>query len=112
MRWLLVPVVLLCVGATRTTFGPEGTVLVNGRPFFPIGCWVYGVNPEGLADLHEHRFGTGVGDGVDPGDLAVLEKHHLRVIPMATDAWVAAGKKSDALLAWYLTDEPEEHNMT
>ena len=85
------------------------TCRVDGRPFFPIGCWLYSLDTDVMADLHEHRFNTVLGNGIKPADLPLIEKHGLMCIPMASDEWFAAAKDSPALLAWYLIDEPEEH---
>ena len=99
-------------GATRVDFARDGTCRVDGRPFFPIGIWVYSLDTDVMADLHEHRFNTVVGNGVKPTDLPLLEKHGMMCIPMGSDEWLAAAKDSPSLLAWYLIDEPEEHNTT
>lgn len=98
--------------ANEVTFAPNGTCRLDGKPFFPIGVWVYGLNPDVIADLEEHRFNTVVGNGLKPADVPTLEKHGLKCIPPASDEWIAAAKASPALLAWYLIDEPEEHGAT
>jgi hypothetical protein len=99
------------VFANKVEFAKDGTCRVDGKPFFPIGIWVYGLNAEVMADLHEHRFNTIVGNSINPSDLPLIEKHGMMCVPMGNDAWVAAGAKSPALLAWYLVDEPEGANV-
>ena len=98
-------------GRTRVTFRADGTCLVNGEPFFPIGCWVYGLNPDVMADLREHRVNTIVGVGFEPSDLPLIERGGMMCVPRGSDAWLNAAKGSDSLLAWYLLDEPEEHGV-
>lgn len=97
--------------AVKVDFAADGTCRVGGEAFFPIGIWVYGLDPAVMADLHEHRFNTVVGNGFGPDTLPLIERHGMMCIPMGTDAWVKAAKDSPALLAWYLTDEPEEHGV-
>src|SRR3954467_6189155 len=88
-------------------FGPDGNCRVNGKPFFPIGVWVYGMDADVMADLHEHRINTIVGNALKPADLPLLEKHGMMCVPMGTDDWVKAAVSSPSLLGWYLVDEPE-----
>jgi hypothetical protein len=113
-----VPVAVLLLSATvalagtKVDFTKDGTCRVDGKPFFPIGVWVYNLDPAVMADLHEHRFNTVLGNGLLPKDLPLVEKHGMMCIPMASDEFVKAAKDSPSLLAWYLTDEPEEHNET
>src|SRR5438552_1140998 len=94
----------------KVTFDDQGFCRIDGKRFFPIGVWVYNVNADVLADLHEHRFNTIVGNGVKPADIAAIEKHGLMIIPPGSDEFIKAAKNSSSLLAWYLDDEPEEHN--
>ncbi len=96
---------------STVSFDPAGNAVVDGKPFFPIGVWVYGIDPNVMADLHEHQFNTIVGGGINPRDVKVIEEHGMMMIPLATDEFRAAGKDSKALLGWYLEDEPEEHNV-
>jgi hypothetical protein len=95
---------------TKVTFDEQGCCRVDGKRFFPIGVWMYDISPTVLADLHEHHFNTIVGNGVKPTDLATIEQHGLMLIPPGSDDFIKAAKSSPALLAWYLNDEPEEHN--
>jgi hypothetical protein len=105
---LLAPAVAL---AHKVDFGPDGTCRVDGKPFFPIGIWVYGLDTNVMADLHEHRFNTVIGNGVKPTDVPLLEKHGMMCAPYGSDDWIAAVKDSPSLLGWYLEDEPEEHQI-
>jgi hypothetical protein len=98
-------------GATRIAFDEQGLCRVDGRRFFTIGVWVYNIDPAVLADLHEHRFNTVVGNGIKPADVPAIEQHGLMLIPPGSDEFIKAAKTSPALLAWYLNDEPEEHNI-
>ncbi|HEX8523913.1 MAG TPA: hypothetical protein VF669_16785 [Tepidisphaeraceae bacterium] len=97
--------------ASKVTFDIDGTPVVDGKRFFPIGMWIYGLNTDVMADLHEHHVNTLVGNGINPGDLKLIEEHGMMMIPPASDAFLAAAKDSPALLGWYLEDEPEEHNI-
>jgi hypothetical protein len=98
--------------ATKVTFRKDGACLVDSKPFFPIGCWIYNLDPAVMADLHEHHFNTIVGNGLLPKDLPLVEKHGMMCIPMASDEFILAARQSPSLLGWYLTDEPEEHNQS
>ena len=94
----------------KVSFSDEGVCLVNGKPFFPIGMFVYTLNSDVMADLHEHHINTILGIGYTAKDMPLIEAHGMMVIPRPTDDFVAL-KDSPSLLAWYLEDEPEEHNV-
>src|SRR4051794_25446990 len=96
--------------AAKVDFDSQGFLRVRGKPFFPIGCWVYNMDQSILADLHEHHFNTVVNFGFKPQDIKLFEAHGLMAIPPATDEFLKL-KDSPAVLAWYLEDEPEEHNV-
>jgi hypothetical protein len=98
------------VSASTVAFSPEGNFLVNGKPFFPIGIWIYDLNPDVLADLREHHFNTVVGL-LKPAHVKPIEEHELMMIPPASDDFLAVAASSPSLLGWYLEDEPEEHNV-
>src|SRR4051812_3801939 len=114
-RSLLALILALCFThpalAGKVDFGPDGACRIDGKPFFPIGVWVYGLNSDVMADLHEHRFNTVLGNSLNPSNLPELEKRGMMIVPMGTDEWIAAAKASPSLLGWYLDDEPEEHNV-
>ena len=93
--------------AHKVDFGPDGTCRVGGKPFFPIGIWIYGLDADVMADLREHRFNTVVGNSVQPAHVPMLERDGMMCIPEPSDAWLKVGKASPSLLAWYLIDEPE-----
>src|SRR4051794_14474299 len=58
-------VVTSAAGAgTKVDFRADGICRVDGKPFFPIGVWVYAVTGEVMADLREHRCNVVVGSGV------------------------------------------------
>src|SRR5262249_20798754 len=84
--------------AAEVTFDDQGLCRVDGRRFFPIGVWVYGIDPAVLADLHEHRFNTVVGNGLKPADVPAIEQHGLMMIPMSGDEFLKAAKTSPSLL--------------
>ncbi|HTL28071.1 MAG TPA: hypothetical protein VL282_02570, partial [Tepidisphaeraceae bacterium] len=107
---LLLLVATNSFAANKVAFNNEGICLVNGKPFFPIGIFVYNLNSDVMADLHEHRFNTICGVGYTAADLKLIEDHGMYVIPRPTDDFLAL-KDSPSLLAWYLEDEPEEHNV-
>lgn len=91
-------------------FDKQGNCLVNGKPFFPIGIFIYAwdslVRPEVLAK----GFNT-VLYAVTPDQLDSLQADGLMTIPYGTDDWLAH-KDHPAILAWYLDDEPEGHGLT
>jgi hypothetical protein len=92
--------------SAQTTFNANGIAIVNSKPFFPIGIWVYNLNPDTLAEIKAHHFNTLIGNGFNVEQLDVLQKNNLMGVPMAS-AEAMKFKSHPALLAWYLTDEPE-----
>jgi hypothetical protein len=87
-------------------FNEEGIAIVDGKPFFPIGVFTYQIDPTVLAELHEVRCNT-VLHGFRPDQLDLLHNHGLMVVGETDDASIKAAIHHPALLAWYLTDEPE-----
>ncbi len=91
-------------------FDKQGNCLVGGKPFFPIGIFIYAwdslVRPEVLAK----QFNTVI-YAVTPDQLDSLQADGLMTIPYATEEWIAH-KDHPAILAWYLDDEPEGHGLT
>ena len=98
----------------------DGVVLVNGKPFFPIG--LYGVAPRdfnaydidrGFADLKAAGFNLGHSYSVsrDPTFLAAAAKHGFKLWTCALDAlkldtwFVENGRHDPTHLAWYLGDD-------
>jgi hypothetical protein len=110
LAFVLLLITTSVFAANKVTFNNEGTCLVNGKPFFPIGVFVYNLSTDVMADLHEHHVNTILGIGYTAKDLPLIEAHGMYVVPRPTDDFLAL-KDSPSLLAWYLEDEPEEHNV-
>jgi hypothetical protein len=113
---LLVIAVLLHSTAARAegskvSFNAEGIALVDGKPFFPIGVFTYEITPEVLAELREVRANV-VLNGFKPDQLDLLHQHGLMAVCPPSAEWIKAAKDHPALLAWYLTDEPENRGLT
>jgi hypothetical protein len=96
---------------SRVTFNDEGIALVDGKPFFPIGVFTYNIDPTVLAELHEVQANT-VLNGFNPDQLDLLHQHGLMAVCHTSDDWIKAAINHPALLAWYLTDEPENRGVT
>jgi hypothetical protein len=114
-------IVLLCLlpyslhaQGTRVTFDTNGIVQVNGKPFFPVGIWLYDMTGSVLADIHEQQFNTVIlhSSDIHRDQLKTLEDHGLMAICQVSDEWFPAAKSSPVLLSWYLSDEPEGHGGT
>ncbi len=105
------PTSLAASPASRVTFNDEGIALVDGKPFFPIGVFTYNIDPTVLAELREMHCNTVV-HGFNPDQLDLLHDHGLMAICQTTEPWIKAAKDHPALLAWYLTDEPENRGVT
>ncbi len=113
--WIAVIVLLFApfsfAAGNKVTFDDQGVIQVNGKPFFPIGIWVYQLNPEVIAEINERRFNTIVGNGFGPEAMDGIHGMGMMAIPFATKDFLAKSINHSALLMWYLTDEPEGHNM-
>jgi hypothetical protein len=96
---------------SRVTFNAEGIALVDGKPFFPIGVFTYNIDPTVLAELREVQCNT-VLHGFNPDQLNLLHDHGLMAVCETSEPWIKAAKDHPALLAWYLTDEPENRGVT
>jgi hypothetical protein len=96
---------------SRVTFNDEGIALVDGKPFFPIGVFTYSLDPTVLAELREVHCNT-VLHGFSPDQLNLLHDHGLMAVCETSEPWIKAAKDHPALLAWYLTDEPENRGVT
>jgi hypothetical protein len=101
----------LAAPGTRVTFTDEGIALVDGKPFFPIGVFIYNLDPTVLAELREVHCNT-VLHGFNPDQLNVLHDHGFMAVCETSEPWIKAAKDRPALLAWYLTDEPENRGVT
>src|SRR5947209_1199375 len=69
---------------TKVTFRADGIALINGKPFFPIGIWVYEMNTNVMGDLHELRFNTVIGGGFEPDKLDYIYDNGMMAVPMST----------------------------
>ena len=96
---------------SRVTFNEEGIALVNGRPFFPVGLFTYELNPEVLAEIHELQCNT-ILNGFAPNQLDLIHEHGLMAVCSVQSDWLQAAQHHPALLAWYLSDEPENRGIT
>jgi hypothetical protein len=96
---------------SHVAFNADGIALVDGKPFFPIGVFTYSIDPTVLAELHEVRCNT-VLHGFNPDQLNLLHDHGMMAVCETSDVWLKAAKDHPALLAWYLTDEPENRGVT
>jgi len=97
--------------AAKVDFDAAGTVRVDGKPFFPIGIFTYELNGTVMAEIHEQGFNTII-NGFRPDQLDYIRDHGLMAVCFTSDEWVAAAKDHPALLAWYLTDEPESRGFS
>ena len=55
---LLVSLALPGSSASKVTFDSAGIAMADGKPFFPVGIYVYKLNSDIMADLHEQQFNT------------------------------------------------------
>ncbi len=113
---LLVALAAISFGVAAETgshvaFNDEGIALVDGKPFFPIGVFTYNIDPTVLAELREVQCNA-VLHGFTPDQLDLLHERGLMAVCDCSEAWVKAAKDHPALLAWYLTDEPENREVT
>ena len=111
---LLTLAILLLVSVpccAKVTFDATGTTLIDGKPFFPIGVYLYGFDTDVLAEVHNQGFNTIIW-GAKPTDLDTIRQHGLMLIHYSSEEWLAAGKDHPSILGWYLIDEPEDRNKT
>src|SRR5205085_8335645 len=76
-----------------------------------VGMFIYELNSDVLAELHELQINT-VLHGFEPKQLDLIQQHGLKAICATEAPWVAAATNHPALLAWYLTDEPENRGVS
>jgi hypothetical protein len=100
------------VAGTHVAFRSDGIALVNNKPFFPLGIWVYSLDSNVMADLHDHCFNTIVGNGFTTKQMGFITENSMMAVPGLTDEFFVTSRGSPALLAWYLSDEPEGHHQT
>jgi len=91
-------------------FDIQGNCLVGGRPFFPIGIFIYAWDSLVRPEVLSKGFNTVI-YAVTPNDLPQLQSDGLMTIPYGTDQWLAV-KDHPSILAWYLDDEPEGHGIS
>lgn len=104
-------VVVAAAGPSKVTFDPAGIAQVDGKPFFPVGIFTYELNSAVLSEIHEQRFNT-ILNGFQVKDLDLIHEHGLMAVCFTGEEWIKAARVHPALLAWYLTDEPEGHDKT
>src|SRR4051794_17959196 len=64
---------------SNVKFNDEGIALVDGKPFFPIGVFIYNLDATVLAELHEVQCNT-VLHGFNSQQLDLLHQHGLMAI--------------------------------
>src|SRR5438552_17557192 len=90
----------------------NGIFLVDGKPFFPLGIWVYDLMPSTLDDVRFHKFNLVVGNGFNFDQLDLIQNAGMMALPFATRDFLQVGINHPALFAWYVTDEPEGHGLS
>jgi hypothetical protein len=91
-------------------FDRYGNALVDGRPFFPIGIYLYSWDSNVMSQVLQQGFNTVIW-GATPADLDTLRDNDLMMLPYSKPEWLAV-KDHPSILAWYLTDEPEGQGYT
>lgn len=111
---LLAGVMPLWAAGSVVKFDAAGIAQVDGKPFFPVGLFAYSLDNTVMAEIHEHKFNTvtSLTEHFKPDQLDFMRQHGLMAICPTTDEWVKAAKDHPALLAWYLSDEPEGHGQS
>ncbi|HJP69559.1 MAG TPA: hypothetical protein VJ846_11710, partial [Sphingomicrobium sp.] len=109
---LLFPLPARAAAPKKVTFDPRGNFLVDGQPFFPLAIWTYELSPKVMSDIKAKGFNTVVGNGFNPDQLDFIAENKMMALPFATEPWQSAGINHPAILAWYVTDEPEGHGLT
>ena len=99
------------VSASTVEFNAEGVAQVDGKPYFPVALFTYELNSHVMAEMPELQFNTII-HGFNIDQLDYIHQHGLKAICYTSEEWVDAAKDHPALLAWYLTDEPESHGRS
>ncbi len=101
-------------GGSRVSFDESGTALVNGRPFFPIGIFTYCLDGPTIAEIRKQGFNSVclLTENHEPKQLDAVQKEGWMAVCPPEEKWLRAGTNHPALLAWYLSDEPEGHGYT
>jgi hypothetical protein len=104
----------LAASTPNVHFDPAGNTLVNGKPFFPIGIFTYALDRLIMPEVKKQNFNTVtlLTENHDPTQLDWVQKEGLMAICPPEPAWLRVGTNHPALLAWYLSDEPEGHGHT
>ncbi len=97
--------------AATVTFDKAGNFVVNGKPFFPIGIFSYSLDQPTMTEIKRLGFNTVslLTKHHTPDQLDWLQKEGLMGLCPPEEKWFQAGTNHPALLAWYLSDEPEGH---
>jgi hypothetical protein len=113
---LLVVSLLLCSTAlaqgSKVSFDAQGNTIVNGKPFFPIGIYVYDLSDAVMKDIKSRGFNVVIGNGFGADQFDFMHQNGIMAVPFSTPEFVEKGKDHPALLAWYLVDEPDGHGHT
>lgn len=99
---------------SKVAFDSAGIALVDGKPFFPVGLFTYALDGTVMAELHEQQFNTVITLHAEhrPDQLDFIHQHGLMALCPTREDWLRAAKDHPALLAWYLSDEPEGHGRS
>ena len=97
---------------SKVAFDARGNTLVNGKPFFPIGIYVYDLSDAVVKDITSKGFNVVIGNGFRADQFDVIHQNKMMAVPFSTPEFVEKVKDHPALLAWYLVDEPEGHGHT
>lgn len=105
------PVVAQSPSPSKVTFDERGIAQFNGKPFFPVGMFLYSLDEAVLAELRDVQCNTVV-NGFRVDQLDLIHANDLKAICHTDQATIDAAESHPALLAWYLTDEPENRGVT
>jgi hypothetical protein len=97
---------------SKVTFDDRGNTIVNGKPFFPIGIYVYDLSDDVMKDITSKGFNVVIGNGFRAEQFDFIHANKMMAVPFSTPEFVEKVKGHPALLAWYLVDEPEGHGHT
>ena len=111
---LLAAISVAVAGGSRVVFDEAGNALVNGKPFFPIGLFTYDLDEPTIAEIRKQDFNTVtlLTENHHPEQLDRVQKEGWMAVCPPEEKWVRADTNHPALLAWYLSDEPEGHGHT
>jgi hypothetical protein len=111
---VLAAVSAVAAGRATVGFDEAGMTVVNGKPFFPIGIFSYSLDAATVAEIKRESFNAVclLTEHHRPDQLDWLTKAGLMAVCPPEEKWIQAGTNHPALLAWYLSDEPEGHGHT